>query len=75
MICVLCKGKVSKKMVREDVTVGNDHIVVNLEAEVCENCHERYFSEGTADYLQRPKRDLKNKKDRFKLVGQVYQTA
>ncbi len=75
MICVLCKGKVFKKMVQEDVAVGNDHIVVNLEAEVCENCHERYYVEGTADYLQRLKRDLKSKKDQFKPVGQVYQTV
>ena len=75
MICVLCRGKVSKKKVTEDVTVGHDHLVVRLEAEVCENCHERYYPEGTVDLLQKMKRDLKTRKDRFKPVGQVYQSA
>ena len=75
MICVLCKGKVSRKTVQEDVAVGNDHIMVSLEAEVCDNCHERYYSEGTVDYLQKLRRDLKSHKDWFTPVGQVYQAA
>lgn len=73
MICVLCKGKVSKKMVQEDIAVGNDHIMVDLEAEVCGSCHERYYPAGTIDYLQKLKRDLKSHKEQFTPVGQVYQ--
>lgn len=75
MICVLCKGKVLRKTVQEDISAGNDHLVVSLEAEVCENCHERYFPEGTVDYLQKLKRELKSKKGHFTAIGQVYQTA
>ncbi|MBI4373540.1 MAG: YgiT-type zinc finger protein [Deltaproteobacteria bacterium] len=75
MICVLCKGKVAKKVVQEDITVGNDHIMVNLEAEVCESCHERYYSEGTVDYLKKLRQDLKSHREQFTPVGQVYQAV
>ncbi|MBI2082834.1 MAG: YgiT-type zinc finger protein [Deltaproteobacteria bacterium] len=75
MICILCKGKVAKRVVQEDITVGNDHIMVNLEAEVCENCHERYYPEGTVDYLQKLKQDLKSHREQFTPVGQVYQAV
>lgn len=75
MICVMCKGTVTKKMVEEDIAIGHDHFLVNLEAEVCNDCHERYYPEGTVDYLQKLRREFKSKKGCFKSVGQVYQTA
>jgi len=75
MICIFCKGHLSKKKVQEEVQVDNDHIVVEIEAEVCDNCHERYFPEGTVDYLQKLRKELKTKKDRFRPVGQVYHMA
>ena len=72
MICVFCKGRVVEREVEEDITVGSDHLVVTVKAEVCENCHEHYYSEGVIDSLQRLKRELRAKKDSFKAVGQVY---
>ena len=74
MICVLCKGSVMKQKVEEEVAVGKDHILVIVEAEVCENCHERYFPEGTVDYLQKLRKDLQFKRELFRAVGQVYQS-
>jgi len=62
-------------MVEEEVKAGNDHILAEVEAEVCVNCHERYFPQGTIDYLQKLKKELKNKKEQFKPVGQVFRAA
>ncbi|OGQ04600.1 MAG: hypothetical protein A2W61_07350 [Deltaproteobacteria bacterium RIFCSPLOWO2_01_44_7] len=75
MKCVFCKGSLVKKMVEEEVKAGNDHILAEVEAEVCVNCHERYFPQGTIDYLQKLKKELKNKKEQFKPVGQVFRAA
>lgn len=75
MICVFCKGSLTQKKVREEIKVGNDHVLVDLDAEECDNCHERYFPSGTVDYLQRLKEELKTKRSSFKVVGQVYQNA
>ncbi len=74
MICVFCKGNLTKKEVEEEFKVGNDHIMVEVEAEVCDNCHERYFPQGTVDYLLKLKRELKTTKKQLKAVGQVFHT-
>ena len=74
MTCIFCKGNLSRKKVQEEVQVDNDHIVVEVETEVCDNCHERYFPEGTVDYLQRLRRELKTKKGQFKPIRQTYHT-
>jgi YgiT-type zinc finger domain-containing protein len=75
MICIFCKGKVSKKVVEEEVKVENNHVMVEVEAEVCESCHERYFPQGTIDYLLKVKRELKAGKKNLKLIGKVFQAA
>ena len=75
MICIFCKGKVAKQKVQEDIQVGSDHMVVEVEAEVCENCHERYYPQGTADRLLALKRQFKTDKNRLKPIGQVYQAV
>lgn len=75
MTCIFCRGNLSKKKVQEEIQVDYDHIMVEVEAEVCDNCHERYFPEGTVNYLQKLRKELKTKKGRFKPVGQVYQPA
>ena len=75
MKCIFCKGNLSKELVTEEVKVGNDHVLVKLEAEVCENCHEKYFPEGTVDFLQEIKKKLKADKSHLKPIGQVYQSV
>lgn len=75
MICVFCRGNLTAKEVLEEVKVGNNHIMVDVRAEECDNCHERYFPEGTVDYLQRLKAELKKNPRQFKTVGQVFQAA
>lgn len=75
MTCVFCKGSVSPKEVEEEIKAGMDHIIVTLKAEVCDHCHERYYPEGTVDYLQKLKKELKTQKNHFKPVGQVFQIS
>ena len=75
MRCVLCGGDLEQKLVEEEVKVGADHILVEVEAEVCRNCHERYFAEGVIDRLIELKQKLKVKKVNFPLVGSVYKAG
>ncbi len=40
MKCVFCGGKLEKRTVEEEVAEGSDRILVEVEAEVCLDCHE-----------------------------------
>lgn len=73
MKCVFCGGNVKEQTVQEEVKAGTDHILVTIKAEVCENCHERYYSAGTVDRLSSLKKVLKEKKSSYKEVGKVYE--
>lgn len=75
MRCALCGGELIEKVITEDVIEENNHILVKVKAEVCEQCHERYYASGTVDKLIGIKEDLK--KDRLKLheVGKVYELS
>lgn len=75
MKCVLCHGKLVTQIVEEELQVGSDHVMVELKANVCENCHERYFAEGTGDYLLNLKKEIKADKSQLKPIGQVYQAV
>ena len=75
MICVFCKGKLVKKNVEEEIKVGNDHVMVEVGAEVCNDCGERFFPQGTVDHLLKLKRKLKKDKKQFKAVGKVFRAA
>ena len=44
MKCVLCGGEVAKKKIEEEVRLNGDHVMVEVEVEVCQNCHEKYYS-------------------------------
>ena len=73
MKCVLCSGELIEKTVTEEVIEGNDHIVVKVKAEVCQQCHERYYASGIVDKLIEIKEDLKNKSLRLHEIGKVYE--
>lgn len=52
MICEFCKGQTAKKRVRKQHWLkGRLYIVENVEAEVCEECGERYFHATTLDRI------------------------
>ncbi len=72
MKCVLCGGDLKKKKVEEEIKLGKDHVMVEVEAEVYVNCNERYYDEGVIEYLREVRNDLKGKKLKKKKIGLVY---
>jgi YgiT-type zinc finger domain-containing protein len=54
MTCEFCKGKtVKKKVKRQHWLRGMPYIVENVEAEVCNECGERYFHASVLDEIDR----------------------
>lgn len=54
MICEFCGGKTSKKLVRKQHWLqGRLYLIENVEAEVCNECGERYFHAKTLDVIDR----------------------
>lgn len=75
MKCVLCGGGLQDKVVEEEVRVENNHYLVKMEVEVCQDCGERYYREGQIDELIQWKRKLKESGIQYQEVGKVYQVA
>lgn len=65
MICEFCSGQTTKKKVtRQHWFQGGLFIVENVEAEVCQECGERYFHAGTLDridHLLQSDHEVKNR--------------
>ena len=54
MICEFCGGETRKKKVKKQHWLKNRlYIVENVEAEVCQECGERYFHAATLDAIDR----------------------
>lgn len=54
MICEFCEGKTSKKKVRKQHWLHDKlYLVENVDAEVCDDCGERYFHAKTLDAIDR----------------------
>lgn len=52
MTCEFCGGKTTKKKVRKQHWLrGRLYLVENVEAEVCNECGERYFHAKTLDAI------------------------
>lgn len=75
MRCALCGGNLRKRVVEEEIVKGRDRIIVKVKAEVCLNCHERYFGEGTVDKLIELKKGLEESKLDLHEIGKVYRVA
>jgi len=54
MICEFCGAGTTKKKVRKQHWLGGKlYLVENVEAEVCNECGERYFHAKTLDAIDR----------------------
>ncbi len=54
MICEFCGGETRKKRVKKQHWLqGRLYIIENVEAEVCQECGERYFHATILDTLDR----------------------
>ncbi len=53
MICEFCEGKTTKKYVTKlHWFHGNLYVIEDVEAEVCQECGERYFHAKTLDQIE-----------------------
>ncbi|MBU2568336.1 MAG: YgiT-type zinc finger protein [Elusimicrobia bacterium] len=75
MKCALCGGNLSNQQVIEEVIEGTKHVIVKVNAGVCENCHERYYPSGVIDKLIDIKERLKRNRIKLHPIGKVYETV
>ncbi len=74
MKCVICKtGNVRPASVEAEVKVGTDRILVPVEAEVCQQCGEAYYSAEVVRRLERVREEFARKAIAPPAVGKVYQ--
>jgi YgiT-type zinc finger domain-containing protein len=76
MNCVICKsGEVVQGPVQAEIKVGNDHLMVTVQAETCAECGEAYYSAETLRYLERLREEFTRKKIVPPSVGKVYEIS
>ena len=76
MRCVICKtGEVQPGTVQAEVKVACDRLLVPVEAEVCRECGEPYYSTEVLRYLERVREDFARKVITPAPVGKVYQVS
>ena len=74
--CVICKtGNVRPASVEAEVKVGTDRILVPVEAEVCQQCGESYYSTEVVRRLERVREEFARKAIALPAVGKVYQVS
>jgi len=60
--CIHCGiGKTSIKSVEKILSSNNNTAIVKVNAEVCDHCGEKFYEPETVRYLERIKKELKNK--------------
>lgn len=74
MTCVICKrGEIKARKVEAEIKVGNDHLLVVVDAEACTECGEAYYSPDTMRHLERVRGDFISKAITPPAIGRVYQ--
>ena len=76
MRCVICKtGEVRPAFVQAEAKVGSDRLLVPVEAEVCQECGEAYYSSEAMRQIERARDDFERKAITPPPVGTVYQVS
>jgi YgiT-type zinc finger domain-containing protein len=74
MKCVICKrGDVKPGKVEAEIKIGKDHLLAPVDAEVCAECGEPYYSTEVMRYLEKVREDFRRKAITPPAVGRVYQ--
>lgn len=74
MQCVICKrGHVAPGKTQAELKVGSDHLLVPVDAEICDECGEAYYSTDAMRYLERVREDFVQKAITPPSIGRVYQ--
>jgi YgiT-type zinc finger domain-containing protein len=74
--CPVCGNEVIEKEVEKILRGGDNTAIVNVKAEVCLHCGERFYSKETVSDFEKIRSKLKNQdvKD-FKPLGRTYQVV
>ena len=77
MKCVICKtGEVHTAAEhRAEVKVGADRLLVLVEAEVCDECGEVYYSADAVRKLEKVREDFSRRAIAPPSIGTVYQVS
>ena len=76
MHCVICKsGTVKPGTVQAELRIGTDHLMVLVEAEVCDECGEAYYSTETMRHLEQVRENFLSKVIAPPSVGEVCQIS
>ena len=77
MKCVICKtGEVhTSSGHRAEVKVGADRLLVLVEAEVCNECGEVYYSADAVRQLEKVREDFSRQAIAPPSIGKVYQVS
>jgi YgiT-type zinc finger domain-containing protein len=57
--CALCGGEVKPQRVEKVIRVEKDVVIVLVNAEVCQQCGEAYYTPKTVEKLQEMRKELK----------------
>ncbi len=75
--CLNCGiGNTKIKEVQKILSMNSDTVILNVKAEVCDHCGERYYDPETVRYFEELKLELKKgKSNRLTPVGTSYKVA
>ena len=60
MQCIICHSEdITRRVVQEEIPLGDDLVRVPVEVLVCSACGERYYDRRTVRYLEEVERKLK----------------
>ena len=70
--CAICHGEdVELKEVREEITAGNDVVLVPIKVLACSTCGERYYDRRTMKFFEEVEAQIKSGKSRLVEIGKV----
>ena len=76
MKCAICKtGDVRPGTVQAEMKVGSDRLLVPVQADVCGECGEAYYSPEALRHLERVREDFARKVISPASVGTVYRVS
>ncbi len=76
MQCVICKtGEVQLATVEAELKIGKDRLLVPVQAEICAECGEAYYSAETLQYLEHVRESFEQRTITPLSIGSVYQIS
>jgi YgiT-type zinc finger domain-containing protein len=76
MQCVICKtGEVQLATVEAELKIGKDRLLVPVQAEICAECGEAYYSAETMQYLEHVRESFEQRTITPLSIGSVYQIS